>query len=201
MSKTLSLKPVLVTYLCVTVVAVVLMGLYGSYMMRTLYRDQTAEDLEVRARLCLPSVVELLQQGKTEAIDALCKRLGEPVQTRITVIRPTGEVIGDTEENPRDMENHKKRPEVREAIQNPDGVGRSTHFSATLEQHMTYVAVAAFDNGAPFVLVRTSLPNATINKKLDLIDRHIIVAGFVAIVLITAVSPWLSLRIDRRKEG
>lgn len=196
MTRNSSLKQVFVAYLCVTVVVVVLLSLYGSYMARTFHLDQTAEDLEARARLCSQHMVELIQQDETDKIDALCKELGETVQTRITVIRPTGEVIGDTEESPHEMENHKERPEIKEAIESPDAVGRSTRFSATLKEHTMYVAVAASDGGTP-VVVRASTPVTDVKMKRDLIDRFIIVLGFVAVVIITAVSPMLSLRIGR----
>ena len=199
MTRNSSLKQVFVAYLCATVVAVVLMSLYGSYTTRTFHLDQTAEDLEARARLCFQHMVELIQQDETDKIDAICKELGEAVQTRITVIRPTGEVIGDTEKNPHEMENHKERPEIRESLESPDAIGRSTRFSATLKEHTMYVAVAVSDGTAP-VIVRASTPVTAVKMKRDLIDRFIIVLGFVAVVVITAVSPMLSLRIGRPTE-
>jgi hypothetical protein len=84
-------------------------------------------------------------------------------------------------------------------MESPDAVGRSTRYSATLEENTMYVAVASFQGGAPVVVVRTSIPVTSVERKLDLIDRNIIVAGFVAVVLITAISPWFSFRTGSKR--
>jgi len=72
-------------------------------------------------------------------VDAICKEIGKQSATRITVILPSGQVIGDSRETPHQMDNHADRPEIAMALAgNP---GQFTRYSNTLRQQMMYVAV------------------------------------------------------------
>jgi two-component system phosphate regulon sensor histidine kinase PhoR len=190
------LRRIFLPYLWITVTVVVVVGLYASYAMRHFYLDQTAEDLEARARLSAKEILKLLEQGETDAVDGVCKDWGKSINTRITAILPSGEVIGDTDEHPRHMENHNSRPEVQEALRGL--VGRQTHYSKTLKEERMYVAVAAGgEGGSPAVVVRTSIPVTAIHQTMAVMHHKILVAGLAAMGAIVAVSLWISLRIAR----
>ena len=62
MSKKRLVKSLFLSYLWITLVAVVVIGLYGAHMVRDFYLDRTAEDLEARARLSRDPVLELLER-------------------------------------------------------------------------------------------------------------------------------------------
>ena len=70
------LRRLSISYLWITIAAVVLGGLYGARLMRDFHLKRTEEDLEACARLCTKQVLQLLEQGSHDAIDALCKELG-----------------------------------------------------------------------------------------------------------------------------
>ena len=72
MSKKASSKWFYTGYLCVAVVVAALASLYGSYRVQELYVQQTRADLEVRARLCIKQIGELLQRDEPQAVDDLC---------------------------------------------------------------------------------------------------------------------------------
>ena len=57
-----------------------------------------------------------LEAGDPATVDAISKELGELMNTRITVIRDSGDVVGDTNEDPAKMENHADRPEIKQAM-------------------------------------------------------------------------------------
>jgi len=192
-----SLKRLLVGYLCVTIVVVMVVGLCSLYMVQDLYVKQTAEDLQARARLCSKPIAELLRQEDAGAVDALCKELGKEVNTRITVIRPDGQVVGDTEEDPNTMENHAKRPEIAQVLDDPSVVGSSTRHSTTLEDTLIYVAVALPEDGSTVAIVRTSIPITTLTKRLDAAYRGVLTAGVVGVMVIIAAMPWFSIRLTR----
>lgn len=183
-----------IPYLGITVVAVVVVGLYGSYVAKQFYLEQTAEDLEARARLCAKEIADYLDRGETDAIDAHCKDWGNAIDTRITVILPTGEVLGDTDEDPQEMENHKSRPEIAEAIRS--GLGQATRYSGTTKEDRMYLAVSARTNGVAAV-VRTSIPVTAIDKTLKVVYEQIIIVALLATGVIGAVSFWIWLRISR----
>jgi two-component system phosphate regulon sensor histidine kinase PhoR len=187
------------SYLWITTTLVVLMGLYGCYLMRQFYLDQLAIDLEARARLCAKQIAVPLDAGDSAAVDALCKELGNLMSTRITVILGSGKVVGDTEESPEKMENHSDRPEVRAAM--AKGIGIATHFSRTLKEERMYVAVAMKPDTPTKTLVRMSVTVPGINKTLAALFHDFLVGGLVIAALVTAVSLWISLRISRSLEA
>jgi two-component system phosphate regulon sensor histidine kinase PhoR len=49
-------------------------------------------------------------------IDSICKTIGQNIVMRFTVIATDGTVLGDSEKDPNDMENHKNRSEVLSAL-------------------------------------------------------------------------------------
>ena len=187
------------SYLWITTALVVLMGLYGCYLMRQFYLDQLAIDLEARARLCAEQIAVPVDDGDSATVDALCKELGNLMNTRVTVILDSGKVVGDTEESPRNMESHSNRPEVKEAM--AKGVGTATHFSRTLKEERMYVAVAMKPDAPTKALVRTSVTVPGINKTLAVLFHDFLVGGLVIAALVTAVSLWISLRISRSLEA
>ena len=194
MSKNTSSKWFYTGYLCVAVTVAALASLYGSNRVQDLYELQTSADLEVRARLCASQIVELVRQDKTRAVDDLCKELGKVAGTRITVVRPSGEVVGDTDEDPEKMEDHSDRPEIERALKSPTGVGHSTRYSATVEKTLMYVAVAIPKGGTPVAVVRTSIPITTVDDRLEAVTRTFLVVGLVTVLLIVVAIPWFSIR-------
>ena len=192
MSKKRLARSLFLSYLWITLVAVVLIGFYGAQMARELYMDRTAEDLEARARLSQRPILELL--GREEkGIDAVCKELGKATGTRITVILPAGRVVGDTEADPAGMDNHKDRPEIRKAASGV--VGRSVRISPTLKEELMYVAIPVRRDGSLVAVVRTSIPVTEINQAVGAIRQKIVVAVIGVTSLLAVVSLWLSARI------
>ncbi|HXG10232.1 MAG TPA: hypothetical protein VNK04_10615, partial [Gemmataceae bacterium] len=65
-------------------------------------------------------------------------RLAQETDCRITLLAADGTVLADSAEDPRLMDNHLNRPEVRQA--EATGVGAATRYSETMRQPMMYVA-------------------------------------------------------------
>jgi len=181
------------SYLGVIIAAVVLAGWYGTPIARESYLDQTAVDLEARARLCERSIDGFLEDGRTAQIDGIAKDLGKAAEMRVTVILPSGEVVGDSDEDPRHMDNHADRPEIKEAL--GGSTGRSTRYSASLKQNLMYVAVPVTKAGSVVAVVRTSIPVTDLNQTLRAFHRRMLLAGCVIAMLVAAVSFWISRRI------
>ena len=175
--------------------AAVLMGWYGSKMVRGFYLDQTAVSLEARARLSEPQIMALLDRGDRAGVDAIAKQLGEASGTRITVILPDGEVVGDTEEDPKNMDNHARRPEVVKALGGT--IGRESRYSMTLQQRLMFVAMPVLRDGKPVAVVRTALPLSAIEETLGAMRYHLVAAALVTIGLFVAVSYWFARRVAR----
>ncbi|MGC9326178.1 MAG: PAS domain-containing sensor histidine kinase, partial [Candidatus Hinthialibacter sp.] len=127
------------SYLLITILSLLAVTWYATSALRTLYMDALAQDLETRAR-----VIErrLLQNDRTLTIascDPICQSMRDILKCRITIILPDGQVIGESDKNPEDMENHRNRPEIMQALQGV--VGREIRHSDTVNQYMMYIAV------------------------------------------------------------
>jgi two-component system phosphate regulon sensor histidine kinase PhoR len=169
------------SFLIVTLVILGAIGWYASSATGGFYRDQTAKDLAARARLIEQEVLTLVLSGAGETVDAFCDDRGERAATRITVIRPDGLVVGDSDEDPAVMENHADRPEIREAFEG--GVGTSVRYSRTLRQNMMYVAIPLKDGAAVRGVLRTSMPLAHIGGELATVYSRMAIGGVVVAVL------------------
>lgn len=84
----------------------------------------------------------LLSNAPEPATNALAHEMAALFGTRVTLIRPDGVVIGDSEEEPARMENHAHRPEIVQAMSRPGALGSSTRVSATVHRPLLYVAIA-----------------------------------------------------------
>jgi two-component system phosphate regulon sensor histidine kinase PhoR len=118
------------------------------------------EHLEVNAQL----VRDLLATGSqtpAERSDQV-QRLAQVAQARITLIAADGVVLADSAEDPRHMDNHLERPEIRQAQLN--GAGTATRYSDTVHQNMMYTALRT--DGEPVHFVRLALPLGVVEQEL-----------------------------------
>jgi len=179
------------SYLLITLISLAAVTAYGSRSLRAFFLRITTQDLEARAILLRPEIEELLAASSEGMVDPLCKRLGAGSKTRITVILPDGKVIGDSEKNPEEMDNHGSRPEVVEVLEG--GVGSSSRYSKTLQQKMMYVAVPLRAGDRIAGVLRTSTPVTVIDHALSSIYKRIAMGGLV-IALLAAWISWVNAR-------
>lgn len=109
-------------------------------------RDRLADQARAVARDAEPLFVSGAPEADT---NVLAHDLAALFGTRVTIIRPDGVVVGDSEEDPARMENHATRPEIVQALSQPGTAGSSTRFSATIHRPLLYVAVAITRSGSP----------------------------------------------------
>ncbi len=214
-------------FLFVSFLALIAVTWYATASTGDFYREQTAKDLEARARLVevalrddLLTAIKAYREAKekekekpldapadvwdfvsgsgelkdaVEAVDEVCKDRGKRSRTRITVILFDGTVIGESQSDPADLENHADRPEIRAAL---DGtIGQSIRSSPSLKKPMMYVGVPVTENdGTPVAVIRTAMDLAYIGYELGSIYGRIIVGGLI----VAGIAAILSLIISRR---
>ncbi len=141
--------------------------------------------LAAQARLVL-AALPAPGPGFQEAI----LRQGQAAGVRLTVIARDGTVLGDSEHDPRSMDNHGGRPEIRTAL---DGArGSSSRTSPTLGLPMLYVAVP----GDP--VVRAAMPLSDVRSLLWETRRRVIFSALPAAGLALALSLLLARGLTRR---
>ncbi len=182
------------SYLLITILALFVVAFYTSRSLRLFYLNQTAKNLTAKASLIEEQIRPALAKQAFAEINNLCIKLGRASSTRITVILPSGEVIGDSDQAPSKMDNHADRTEFVEAVQK--GLGKSVRFSHTIGKNMMYVAVPLRANGSVSAVVRTSLPVTDIEEELNRIYKKIIWAVIVAAIFTAAVSLLIAKKIS-----
>ena len=141
------------TYLLIVVISLVAAIWFSSRTLKQFYLDQIASDLEARAHLFKAQISEYLTPIDEKNVDRLCKKIGRLATTRLTVILPSGKVIGDSKNDPVSMDNHVDRPEIIQALS--DQVGISIRYSRTLQKNMMYVGIPLKENFHIIGVVRT----------------------------------------------
>jgi two-component system phosphate regulon sensor histidine kinase PhoR len=182
-------------YLAIVVAALVAVALYSSGKMKRSTLEQTASDLENRARLLEQIVRSRSGLSNARAVTDTCIEMGKTTSTRYTVILTSGVVIGDSERDPATMDNHAERPEVREAL--AGRIGRATRHSDTLDEEMMYVAVPVARDGRVVAVVRASVHVTELATTLAAMHRDLAIAGLVVALLAALVSLLVSGRINR----
>ncbi|MGE3063634.1 MAG: ATP-binding protein [bacterium] len=82
---------------------------------------------------------DILSRKDTTELESLFVSVSKSTGYRLTLIDTAGNVILDSDENPKSMTNHKDRKEIEIALRGE--VGKSNRFSITRQQDMLYIAV------------------------------------------------------------
>ncbi len=184
------------------VLAVILISLIAAIWqttesMRAFHRDEVSTTLETRARLIEREIDGRLNQPEAGRLDALCKELGQLTGSRITIILPTGQVVGDSEEDPAVMDNHADRPEVMTAL--AGGVGRATRYSHTLNSDREYVAIPVYgeQDGQIQGIIRVSESLASVDHALNQVHARAALGTAVVAVLAAFITFLVTRRVAR----
>jgi len=182
-------------FLLVTVVSVAGVGWFASQSLQRFSYAQTAADLEARAVLLTRQIARHLSPLDPEALDRVCKAAGRSSRTRITVVLQSGLVVGDSESDPAQMDNHAHRPEIQAALSGR--IGTSIRFSDTLTRNMMYVAVPVTTGEPLAAILRTAVSLSGIDREIRRIRLEIIGGGLFIAAVISAISFTISRRLSR----
>jgi len=155
-------------------------------------KSLTKERLLTAANLSTQVLKPSLENPTIDEVQSVVSSLGENTGVRITVIDENGVVLGDSKKNPREMENHSERPEIKQALNNE--IGESSRYSSTLQEEMFYVAVLHRDkNGKPQTIIRAALPLSIIQQALSPLESKVIYMG----IALTILALLLSLAVSK----
>ena len=118
--------------------------------------------------------------GQIESIDPICKRLLAGSPMRLTVIASDGLVLGDSQADPRKMENHNtpNRKEVVSALKGQPG--QAERWSETLGITFRYIARPVLRDGRVAGVVRVAMPDRQIAAEEALVRDGLLLAGAAA---------------------
>jgi two-component system phosphate regulon sensor histidine kinase PhoR len=183
------------SYLLITLLALVIVSLFTLNSLSNFFYEEKNKDLVSRAHLIKVKISELVHSGDFKSVDAECKRSGYDSGTRITVILPSGVVIGDSENDPKTMDTHNDRPEIAQALSGKTGA--SIRKSSTLNFNMMYVAIPVLKENEVLAVVRTSVSVSSIDSQMRKTRLTIGAVGVFAALLAAVVSLMVARRITR----
>ncbi|MCE5314953.1 MAG: ATP-binding protein [Armatimonadota bacterium] len=179
-------------YFAITVISVLIFAVFASSALKEFYYSQVEADLEVRTRLVGKDIEGARLNPSDKTLAATVRSLADMSQARVTIISPTGNVIADSQTNPRKMENHSDRPEFRRALAGE--VGRARRVSPTLRFTMVYLAIPIKHDGRVVAVLRTAQPATALDSAPLATYHHI----FIGALLIAAFAVLASLLAVRR---
>ena len=157
---------------------------------RRLYRrvgEEQVSQLQREARLLAA------QWTERSAADAIADAAGRATGHRVTLIDIAGVVLGDSEfDQPRlgALENHRSRPEVRDAL--ATGTGQARRVSASAGDEELYVAVRM-----PLGVSRVSVRTRAVDELFSRSRLDILLVGVGAIFAVTVFGWFFSRSITR----
>lgn len=139
------------TLILMTLIGISMLG--AGITMATLFKDSHISALEEnmsREIKLLSGTFQFIDTNSPEAVSYYTEQaqhISELVSSRVTFIEKDGKVIGDSEKNPLEMDNHSTREE--EVLAAKEGIGWAIRYSDTLDRQMLYVA-GAIDSAQGF---------------------------------------------------
>lgn len=186
-------------YLLVVVIALLVVTWYTTRTIRSLYHAEITRGLEARAMLVQRMAGKSFASESQGRAATLAHELAQLSQARVTLILPSGEVVGDSDQDPAQMDDHADRPEVQEALAGRIGV--SSRFSHTLQQDMRYVAVPMREGNQVRAVLRLAVPASSLDMPLRHMYLQILLASCAVGILAAFVGWTVSRRIVRPLEA
>ncbi len=193
------------SFLIITALSLLAITSYSTDYFKKFFLKNSEKELTIRTKLVHKKFSDILNTGEQvyPKIDDLCKEIGKIADTRVTVILPSGVVVGDSYGDIHKMENHSGRPEVLAAMKKNKGI--SIRYSATLDKNMMYIALPVLHDTGVIAVVRTSVSISSIDNEIKTI-RNGILAALLVIIFIAAltslyVSRRISLPVEEMKKG
>jgi two-component system phosphate regulon sensor histidine kinase PhoR len=152
--------------------------IYESHLRETLITESELLVQDLKSQPGFPENIESLQSETS--------RFAETLEVRVTIIRPDGVVLSDSEVQASTMENHLTRPEVQQALAGENGY--QIRLSTTLQARLLYVAVPVDQNGEIVLIIRLAKSLDSIESELVVLNRSILISGAIVLVLLLGIT-------------
>lgn len=181
------------------VVAVVALtgGFLGTRALERQAVHHLKDSLTTFAQLMEPDVVSAVEASPTvSAVQPVVSALGTQANCRVTVIDPSGVVLGDSEHTEATvplMENHQDRPEVKAAFARQ--IGTSLRYSTTVRHPMLYVALPLSSEGSVIGVLRVAVPATVVAELRQQIRGTVLWSLIIGLMLAVVLGAWLARRV------
>ena len=181
-------------YLALILLSLMAVSFFTSRSLHGFFIDQTRSELETHALIVRGQLQETIDFENANVLDAFCKDIGKNTTIRITIILSDGRVVGDSNENARNIGNHANRPEIQDAYRGQ--IGTSERFSNTLQQNMMYLALPVTRDGRVLAVIRTAIPLTNVEDEINSLQLKIGFFGFIIAIVAALICLFVSHRIS-----
>ena len=158
------------TSFLIALFSLIIVSWYASEIGQDFYLQKTEESLLHEARLISRILDDSLLTKPSVKLQKTIDHIAGDIALRITIIRPDGRVISDSEQDYNLMDNHISRPEILQAREN--GIGKSVRFSHTVKRNLMYVAIYE-DSGQRRIYIRTAKTLSVIEEAISSLQKRI----------------------------
>ncbi len=176
------------------------LSLFVSYSLRNSYTENLEIRLKAETRGLAEDVSGVLSSDQpVSTLEKIAAANARLLDSRVTIILVDGTVVGESQVNPEEMENHLQRAEVQAAINGIEST--ATRISSTLGMKYLYTAVPVWVNGKITAVARLSIPLTEVESSVWSINQAILIATgiatLLAILLTILVANWTTLPVRR----
>ncbi len=186
-----------IPYVVLILLILLATGLYLSGFMRQTYKIELRNELLAESRLVADDLITPFQTSSlTPAqINDLAVHWSKLLNRRVTIIAANGTVLGDSSENPANMENHLNRPEIRQA--QAQGEGNSSRYSQTVGYEMMYAASAIRSAGKTLGYARIAVPLRQVDSYITQLQSALLGIAAGTLILVILLATWIASRTTR----
>jgi two-component system phosphate regulon sensor histidine kinase PhoR len=174
-------------------------GLYLNRALETFAVDALEARLATAAGLLHDEArTFFVRPASPAAARAFALRASTPTAARVTLIALDGGVLADSEVPEGELarlENHRERPEVREAL--AGHVGRHVRTSASIGAPLLYVALPVRDGPRTVGVLRLALPLSVVTSAYADLHEVMLVGGLVALAVAAGIGIFVAGRVTR----
>ena len=116
------------TYMPIIVVGLFLLLLIVNNVIKNAYYTEKERSLESQAKI-FANLIKDIPPAEIRPQN-FCIKYGKVINARITIIDENGTVLGDTDKDPKEMDNHILRPEIIQSIESGFGTTRRSRTGA-----------------------------------------------------------------------
>ncbi len=153
-------------------------------------------DVEQRLQAQARILAGELKTAPSGSLEPWALEAGNRARTRVTIIDATGVVLADSQHDPETMENHSRRPEIRQAYEGL--VGASIRHSATLNRDLCYVAIPLILRGQPGYVLRLAVPLEDLDAAIAPVRWRILGVSVLTALVALAIAYFFSRSFTRR---
>jgi two-component system phosphate regulon sensor histidine kinase PhoR len=132
--------------------------------------------LHSQALLLHELALEVFEASAPQSWSARLRSKSAAIGSQITMIRPDGTVVADSEDHPSHLQNHARRPEIAAARQR-DAIATDIRISPRFGALTMYLAQPVRRQGELLGYIRTAMPLTTLRQRLSYVWRTVIIAG------------------------